>query len=134
MNESCWFLYQVVDIYQVLWWALNVSGLPWAFCAHSLLDAKQDNVVSSSVICLSLASFSSFVILEKLSIVMQKREVVVYLYLIPELYWNSFLQPLEFYYCKNSRTHFCPLKRWWEGVHIKYLLNKMFWRWTDFGR
>lgn len=42
-----------------------------------LLDAKYDEFVSSFLICTTLVSFSSFVVLEKLLIVMQRRAVMV---------------------------------------------------------
>lgn len=81
-------LCQLVDIYQVFLW----TRLPLHYHALSMhigmLDTKQDNILSSFHIHMSLLSFSSFVVVEKFFMVVQKRAVMVCICLIPELYWE----------------------------------------------
>ena len=44
---------------------------------EGILDAKYDEFVSFFLICLSLVSFSSFLVVEKLLVVVQRRAMVL---------------------------------------------------------
>ena len=100
MSESCYFYTKLLVFAKCsceLLFPLNHHEPSMHIC---LLNTKQDDDVSYFQIHMSLLSFSSFVVVEKFSIVVQKGTVMESICFIFELYQN-FHQSTELYYCRQ---------------------------------